>query len=321
MKNFMSNLFSWKTARRLVIYGLAGSALFMGLSGIAAIGAISTAVAAGISTVMTIGAVAGMGAAIGGIGLTVAKGLVNGVRYIFSKSYRNQVKENRKNKKNKNKDNTNVNARTNQRNETKEKKPNIFKRMFNKLFKRKNKDNVVETEPEQLPRVDEEESLQRHEEEEVRERPHEIEVTPIVNEEERRENPDLTVITPEQQPKVNTSRKAAGFYDKLSDDNKALYEDIVKKNKPAHLFGSFSADEARKLKETYNDTIKEYREIAKERELTDAEQKTVLAAIALRTKVSAYIRKKDKDGAETAFENNEQNVHDALQTVENKIKR
>ena len=281
MKNFMSKVFSWKTIRRTAIGGFAVATVFSLLSSVAGIAAIPTVVAAGLSTAITIGAVGAAGLGVVGTAVAVGKGAVNGLRYIFSKSYRNQVRQNRLNKKNKNKVNENVNVNEQTLAKEKTRKPNIFKRFFNKLFNRnKNKQNVVEE-----PKV--------------------IEETKVV----------------EEPIKVNPSRKASGFYDKLSDDNKNLYDTIVSKNKPSVLFDGLSADQARVLKETYSDSIKEYRAIAKTRDLTDEEQKEVLHAVALRTKINAYIRKKDEAAKENAFENNGEEKRATIEAVANRIKR
>ena len=293
MKNFMSKVFSWKTIRRTAIGGFAVATVFSLLSSVAGIAAIPTVVAAGLSTAITIGAVGAAGLGVVGTAVAVGKGAVNGLRYIFSKSYRNQVRQNRLNKKNKNKVNENVNVNEQTLAKEKTRKPNIFKRFFNKLFNRnKNKQNVVEE-----PKVIEEPK--------VVEEPEAVEETKVV----------------EEPIKVNPSRKASGFYDKLSDDNKNLYDTIVSKNKPSVLFDGLSADQARVLKETYSDSIKEYRAIAKTRDLTDEEQKEVLHAVALRTKINAYIRKKDEAAKENAFENNGEEKRATIEAVANRIKR
>ena len=140
-------------------------------------------------------------------------------------------------------------------------------------------------------------------------------VNTITNEQEITREPEVTQeivdaptiedpIVSEAPTTVKSSNKAGGMYDKLSDENKALYDEMIKKNKAEQLFDGLSRGAVVILKDEYNNVVKELRNKVKNgEELTDEEQKTLVEASALRTKASSYIRSKDAVSKDTAFEN------------------
>ena len=95
----MKKLFSWKNLRKLALIGLGIIGGFALVSMIGVLPFVGTNLAVALSAISTGAALAGVattGVAVATMGV---KGLVNGIRWLVSKKYREQVRNNNKEKK------------------------------------------------------------------------------------------------------------------------------------------------------------------------------------------------------------------------------
>jgi len=301
----------WKRLRTFAIASLVVVGIGAAASMLAFIPVFSIAATIAVSNIATMATFVGMaGTAIAGVTALTA-GVVNGLRYIFSKKYRNQVRDKRTQR-------TKNNEQEHDREkENKKEKTNIFKRLWNKLFgKKKGKENSVTNDTPELAPAEEILEDNNPVEENVIDNTNTNTKTNADANLNRMDKGDSQVVEPT--PVAKKSSKAAGMYDVLSDENKALYDTIVKKNKPAQMFDGLSRAEAVYLKETYNALITGCRAKVKSGEtLTAEEEVNLVHAAALRTKITAYI--KTKDSAELESLGNEEDKKKITDKVTSRI--
>ena len=258
MKKFMSKVFSWKTLGWTAGAGAIGIGAFNALSGLAAIGSMSTAFAAGLSTVLTVAS--GVGAIVAAVGLTAmaGKGLVNLGRLIFSKNYRKQLSAKRAKKREQKREKKQTNVKV---------KINIFTRIIN-FFRGKGKNKK---DPQPLP-----------------------------------PGPQPGPDPKDPEPKKKVTRKAGGMYDLLSEENKALYDSMIRKNAET-TFLNMPIEQVQYFENLAASKVKHYQEkVKKGEELTLEEQQEVVKYSVLRTKAHNFIRKNLDVQSSDSFENEEE---------------
>ena len=283
----MKNLFSWKSLRKLGVAGLGIVGVMALTSGIGVLPFVSTAVAIGLSAATTALALVGVGVVGLAAGLAVVKGAFNVLKFAFSKKYRNQLKEKRQ-----------------------ERKQQREQRRANRKNKNKNKANedVVEVKD---PVVKNEEDLNDQLEEKPKKKKAARKTKTDTLENPKVEDPKV------EDPKVLTAAKtlkAGGYYDKMTDDNKAIYDEIIKKNAKS-LFEGLDRSQVQQMKALTGEHVKVFKaKIKKGETLTEQEQMELARASALYTKASNRLKKMDQiDSERTTL------TEDQINVVYNKV--
>lgn len=230
---------------------------------------------------------------LGGLGLSASASLVTGAvnlfRVIFSKKYRDQLKAKRLAKK-KEKEQNKQNNKNKEKEETLEQVETLTNDNEQEDKRTDNLESLLDEVPSLVPQ----------------------------------DNKDQTVVLQDPAPindetKVKASNRAAGLYDKMSQEGKEFYDSIMKKNTPAYLFGELSRVEAIVLKEEYDKAVKQYKVLAKDRELNAEESKDAAKVAALKSKLTSYIRRKDANEKSTV---DEEKIRTVMVDVEdNKINK
>ena len=288
----MKNLFSWKSLRKLGTAGLVIVGVNALASGLGVLPFVSTAFAVGLSAVATTLALVGVGVIGVAVAASAVKVLVNALRYVFSKKYRNQVKERRQarklekqqkreQKKNKNKTQNNVQEQTQEQEQTNNKNQGKRKRsgLFSWLKKRAKKNKNKTVSQEEVAPVGEE--------------------TPAPVVEETKE----PVV---ENKAVKKTTKAGGYYDAMTDDNKNVYDGIIKKN-AKNIFEGLDRSQVQQMKELTNGHVKSFKTRIKQGEvLNEQEQMELARASALYIKANNILKKMDKIESEKSTLTEEQ---------------
>lgn len=259
MKERMTKLFSWETIRKVAVTGLGiigGFALVSMLGVLPFVGTGLAVALSAISTAVAIGGLATVGvAAVAG----AVKGLVNGLRYLFNSNYRGQTKERNKERKQQRENNKKKRLERKQKRKA-DREAKKAKRKADREARRAARKAKRKGQPTAEPVVAPE---------------------PVVK---------PKVEMPEKDKAKAPSKKAGGYYDQMSDENKKIYDDIIAKR--SDRFSNFTLEEVAKFREVCATNVKMLQDKIKSGDkLTNEEEEELARSSALYKKADNKLKK------------------------------